>query len=148
MEAGDGIIFEPRLIGTDDPDDDPFLKTFLSRVPADMRKSFTDAQLDAVKLAFGSRGWGRHAIDLRRSLPTPFGRHYIVVLAGRERRPRERWLHTTFGKLTFAVMIMGVVLVLALAGLGTAYVTKRALGIDVLPGIDTLDDAQIEQLLN
>jgi len=28
-----------------------------------------------------------HAIDLRRTLRLPWGRYYLVVLAGRDRRP-------------------------------------------------------------
>ena len=41
---------------------DPFLRTFFSRIPKDVAASFTAAQLDAVKLAFGARyrGEGKH----------------------------------------------------------------------------------------
>ncbi len=33
--------------------DDPFLRHFFDRIPADIAATFTDDQLDAVKLAFG-----------------------------------------------------------------------------------------------
>jgi hypothetical protein len=34
--------------------------------------------------------WGRHPLNLRVSLPLPFGRWYVTLIAGRERRGAER----------------------------------------------------------
>ena len=65
---------------------DPFLEEFFSRIPREVAVSFSDDQLLAIKLAFAARYRGAHAIDLRISIPTPFQRIYVVLLAGLERR--------------------------------------------------------------
>ena len=69
---------------------DPFLTRFLARMPAETRASFTPAQLDAVRRAFGMRHTGGHAIDWRRTLRLPWGRWYVVLLVGRDRRGGRR----------------------------------------------------------
>ncbi len=61
--------------------------SFLDRIPQDIRETFTDRQIAAVKQAFNS---ARHGIDIRVSLPLPGGRRYLVLLMGKERRSRER----------------------------------------------------------
>lgn len=109
----------------DQPPPDPFTETFFSRIPKSLHATFTDAQLDAIKLAFGARGWGRHVIDVRRSIPTPFGLHYVMVLLGRERRQPRRRLNTRVGKLTLSVVILAAVGVFVPAGVGVAYTAKR-----------------------
>lgn len=39
----------------------------------------------------GERAWSKgHAVNVRLSLPSPFGRFYLVVIGGRERRSTER----------------------------------------------------------
>ncbi len=37
-----------------------------------------------------ARDWGRHPLNLRVSLPLPFGRWYVTLVAGRERRGKDR----------------------------------------------------------
>ena len=69
---------------------DPFLTRFLARVPAETRASFSAAQLDAVRRAFGMRHASGHAIDWRRTLRLPWGRWYVVLLVGRDRRGGRR----------------------------------------------------------
>ncbi len=66
---------------------DRFIARFLARVPREVAASFTPAQLGAVQRAFGMRYVMDHAIDVRRSLRLPWGRYYLVLLAGRDRRP-------------------------------------------------------------
>ena len=61
--------------------------SFLDRIPQDIRETFTDRQIAAVKQAFNS---ARHGIDIRVSFPLPGGRRYLVLLMGKERRSRER----------------------------------------------------------
>lgn len=68
---------------------DPFFSYFFRHLNPDIAATFTEAQLDAVKRAFGTRYSGSHAIDLRLSLPLK--RHYyLVVLGGKERRSPEK----------------------------------------------------------
>ena len=64
----------------------PFIRRFLRRLPADVARSFTADQLHAVERAFGMRYTMQHGVDLRRSLLLPWGRFYMVLLAGRDER--------------------------------------------------------------
>jgi hypothetical protein len=66
-----------------------FIARFLARVPADLRASFTPAQLTTIQHAFGMRYTMEHALDLRRHVRLPWARYYLVVLCGRDYRPRE-----------------------------------------------------------
>ncbi len=38
----------------------------------------------------GMRDWAAHPLNIRISLPLPFGRWYLTLVAGRERRGKER----------------------------------------------------------
>jgi hypothetical protein len=68
------------------PPREPFLARFLARVPREVAASFSDALLAAIHRAFGMRYAMEHAIDIRRRLRLPWGRYYLVLLAGRDRR--------------------------------------------------------------
>ncbi len=132
-------------------DTDPFVAAFFSRIPAETARTFTDAQLDAVKMAFGARSWGSHAVDIRWSIPLISRRLYILFLAGQERRPLarlalERALRP-FWTFANAVVITAFILMLLGAIFSGLYMGKRALGIDVFPGIDMLPDKEIERIL-
>lgn len=133
-------------------DNDPFIAQFFSRIPAEVAETFTPAQLDAVKRAFGARSRGAHSIDLRLSIPLIIRRVYLVILAGSERRESDRRavdrLLAPVWTLAngFLMLFFGVVLLLSLAGV--LYALKMALGIDVFPGVDMLDDDAIKQWLN
>jgi hypothetical protein len=41
-------------------------------------------------LLAGDRVWVAHPVDIRLSLPLPFGRYYLTLVAGPERRSTER----------------------------------------------------------
>jgi len=41
-------------------------------------------------LQTGDRVWMAHPVDIRLSLPLPFGRYYLTLVAGPERRSRAR----------------------------------------------------------
>jgi hypothetical protein len=130
---------------------DPFLEEFFSRIPREVAVSFTDDQLLAIKLAFAARHRGAHAIDLRVSIPTPFQRVYIVLLAGLERRNAFRRRKdraasplVTLGNIIFGALFFGG---LFLALMGVLYVLKSALGIDLMPGFSLgLWDGLVDQL--
>ncbi len=130
---------------------DPFIEDFFGKIPKDVAQTFSDAQLDAVKMAFGARSRGVHAIDIRASIPLIMNRFYLVLLAGSEHRPAarlalERVLRPIW---TFANAVVIVAFVLMFLGsLGASlYAVKRALGIDIFPGFDTLPDQKIERML-
>jgi hypothetical protein len=65
---------------------DSFTSRFLARVPQDVAATFTPEQLRAVRAAFGMRYVADHAIDARGLVNLPWGRFYVVFLAGREAR--------------------------------------------------------------
>jgi len=140
------VAFETATIAADDD----FIQKFLSRIPEATATSFSEEQLTAVKMAFGGRAWGAHAIDIRRSLPFFGLRFYLVWLMGWEHRNPERIAalrqnHPLFrlGNAIGMVVFFGVLL---LALLGLLYALKTALGIDVFPGIDMLPDEAIQGL--
>jgi len=64
---------------------DQFIARFLARVPPDVASTFTSAQLAAIRRAFGMRYEADHALEIRRHLSLPWGRFYLVLLAGRDR---------------------------------------------------------------
>lgn len=89
----------------------------------------------------GAAWSGRHTVDVRISIPLPFGRWYLTVVAGRERRSperlvRERGKHplVTAGNLAF-LFVLGTIG--GLAGLAAMQflgaVLLRELGIAHLP---------------
>lgn len=131
---------------------DPFFAQFFGRIPGDVAESFDEAQLDAVKMAFGARSRGSHPIDIRMSIPLLTRRFYFVFLAGGEHRPAERLALERalrpIWNFANAVIIVSFVLMFLVALAGGLYAGKRALGIDVFPGIDMLPDQKIERLLN
>ncbi len=93
-----------------------------------VRESFSEAQEHAIRVAARQDIWKRHPVDIRMALPTPFGRFYLALVGGRERRSAarlavERHHHplTGAGNLaTFGVLIATFVLVgLAVYGIFT-----------------------------
>lgn len=131
--------------------EDPFFKQFLARVPKALANSYTDAQLDAIKRAYGARTRGAHLVDIRLSVPWITRRFYVVFLAGGERRPAgrvalERALRPMW-TIANALFIGLFILAFIAALMGTLYTLKMGIGIDVFPGIDMLPDADIQRML-
>ncbi len=130
---------------------DPFFKQFFARVPKAVADSYTDEQLDAIKLTYGARTRGAHLVDIRLSIPFITRRFYVVLLAGQERRPADRLaLERALRPVaTIANALFIGLFILAFTGalIAVLYTLKMALGIDVFPGIDMLPDAEIQKML-
>ena len=112
---------------------DPVITKLLDKVPADMRGSFTDEQLVALKVALGGRTWGAHAVDARWTLKWWRWQYYFVVLAGRNRRvltDRE----VRIQRFSMALFLTVFLLFAAAVGILVLYLIKSALGIDLIPG--------------
>jgi hypothetical protein len=114
---------------------DPFIDRFFERIPREVAETFTPEQLIAVKMAFGARSWGSHAIDIRQSFRFAWWRVYIVFLAGAERRDEERLaaegrLFGTFGNAAVTVLAFAILLSPVLYLL---YELKSLVGFDVFP---------------
>jgi len=112
---------------------DWFEKGLLQRVPANIRESFSDEQLSALKVAFGARKWGKHPIDLRGTLSIWRWRYYFVVLMGRNKRlltAREKRISL----MIKTMLILMFFTFSTLMGLLVLYLIKSAMGIDIFPG--------------
>lgn len=116
--------------------DDIFFARFLARVPPRVAETFTLDQLNAIKLAFGARTWGVHAVDIRLSIPLLFARFYVVFLLGRERRdlPRrgEEGRASPLARLGNLLVTALFAALVASSALGVLYLVKSLLGIDLI----------------
>lgn len=112
---------------------DPFIKEFLDKLPTDQQNSFSDDQLQAVKIAFGARTWGIHSVDIRGTFKLLRWRYYYVVLAGRNHRSLSR-LETQTYRAAEIMFISLFILISTLFGLLVIYLIKSAMGIDLFPG--------------
>ncbi|AXA67068.1 3-phosphoshikimate 1-carboxyvinyltransferase [Pseudomonas oryzihabitans] len=111
---------------------DPFIAGLKERLPEALRESFTDEQLEALKLAFGTRSWGKHSVDLRGTVKFWHRRYYFVFLAGRNYRQLSR-LEQELSLLGKATVLAVILLACGLLGLLLLYLLKSALGIDIFP---------------
>ncbi|NQD79280.1 3-phosphoshikimate 1-carboxyvinyltransferase [Pseudomonas sp. CrR14] len=112
---------------------DAFVKGLKERLPDDLRDSFSNEQLSALKVAFGARQWGRHPVDMRGTLKLWRWRYYFVLLAGRNQRDLSRAqqeLSLTAKALGVSVFLM----ISLLVGLLFLYLIKSALGINLFSG--------------
>jgi hypothetical protein len=80
-----------RRAETRNASDQAFLDHYFRRLDPEVAASFSAEQRDAIAAMFGARGFARHAVEVRRSVPLPGGwRLYLVFLLGRERRTISR----------------------------------------------------------
>ncbi len=70
--------------------EDPHIKGLLDRIPEKVRTSFTDEQLNYLKIAMGAQRGNRHPVDIRGRLNFKLWRYYYVLLLGHDRRERSR----------------------------------------------------------
>jgi hypothetical protein len=115
--------------------DEPSIRKLLSRIPDDVAKSFSDEQLLHLKVALGSRKWGKHKIDFRGTFIVPFISHkfYYVILLGKNYRDLTR-SEKTISALTMSLFFSIFVIFSTLLGLFILYLVKSALGIDIIDG--------------
>ena len=112
---------------------DPVITKLLNKVPADMRTSFSDEQLLALKVALGGRTWGTHALDLRFTLKWWRWQYYFVLLAGRNRRVLTDW-ERRIQRISMALVLAVFLLFSTAVGVLVLDLVKSALGIDLIPG--------------
>ncbi len=62
----------------------------LSRLPAEVRDRLSPEMQTMISIAAADRPWKTHPVDIRFTLPLPFGSYYVTVVAGRERRSPTR----------------------------------------------------------
>ncbi|MFD2205111.1 hypothetical protein [Kiloniella antarctica] len=69
---------------------DLFIKHYFERISPEVAATFTDDQKHAIKQMFGARGYAKHPVEIRRSIPFGRNRFYLIFLLGRERRAYDR----------------------------------------------------------
>ncbi len=113
----------------------------VGRLPGDIGGDEQDAPGIAQRSAPGGESWDRHPVNIRLGIPLPFGRYYVTLVAGKERRgadrlASERRKHPllTFGNMAvfFGLGCVCGLALLALFQLASAYLLTQ-LGIMVLP---------------
>jgi hypothetical protein len=87
----------------------------LSRLPADVRDRLSPEMQTMLAIAAADRPWRKHPVDIRFTLPLPFGPFYVTLVAGRERRsPTRRAVEgqgrhlVRFGNVMFVLATVGV----------------------------------------
>ncbi len=112
------------------------------RLSSDIGGDDRGAPGTAQRSAPGGESWGNdHPVNLRFSIPLPFGRYYVTLVAGKERRGAERLASErrkhpllTFGNVAvfFGLGCVCGLALLALFQFASAYVLTQ-LGIMVPP---------------
>jgi len=111
------------------------------RLPSDIGGDRRDAPGIAQRNSPSGESWDRHPVNLRFSIPLPFGRYYVTLVAGKERRGAERLASErrkhpllSFGNVTvfFGLGCVCGLALLALFQLASAYLLTE-LGIMVPP---------------
>ena len=87
-----------------------------------VRAGLSLKQEDAIRTAARRDAWQSNPVDLRLVLPSPFGRYYLALVGGRERRSAarlavERAQHPLSGSANRAI-VGAVAINLVLAGFG------------------------------
>ena len=62
----------------------------LSRLPTDVRDPLSPEMQTMISIAAADRPWKTHPVDIRFTIPLPFGSFYVTLVAGRERRSLAR----------------------------------------------------------
>lgn len=114
----------------------------LSRIPAAVRSSLTNEQLDAIRKALVQQSTpDKNKFALRLTFPFFFRKYYFAVFFGRDRR--KRTLENEFYRIQNVPKILKSIVVfggmsLVFIGFGATllvglYLLKNALGIDIFP---------------
>lgn len=111
---------------------DWFEQGLLKRLPEELRESFSQEQLSALKIAFGARKWGQHPVDIRGTLKVWSWRYYFVILIGRNKRELSRAEQKT-AAFVQALFLLIFLTLSTLLGLLVLYLIKSAMGIDIFP---------------
>ena len=114
-------------------DQDPFIRGLKQRLPQDLRESFSDEQLEALRGVFGARSWVKHRIDLRGTIRLWSDRYYFAIVAGRNKRNLTR-PQQNLSLIAKAALATVFLLFSGLVGLVILYLLKSALGINLFPG--------------
>jgi hypothetical protein len=94
----------------------------VSRIPASVRETFSEIQLEAVRTAVGEkRPWRKHPIDIRVTLPLGSYGAFMTLVAGADRRnpdrrAKDRAMHPVRTASNMLFIGTAVVVLYAIAG--------------------------------
>ncbi|WP_028024760.1 hypothetical protein [Enterovibrio calviensis] len=111
---------------------DPFIRSFLEKVPDDVGATFTESQLLQVKLMYGTRGKASHAVDIRTVMGGFGWNYYLVLLFGRNRRELSKAEQTAANAWRVVLLLVGTFALFSMAVVAL-YLLKSFAGIDLLP---------------
>lgn len=125
-------------------DQGPIAEKMLQRLDPQILDSFSAEQREAITtllahMTLGSSAQRPKVIDIRFVVDLIVTRFYLVLLVGKDRRHRKRARpFTAITKIGNAVaatlLLISANLVISAVVLLSLYLTKSALGIDILPG--------------
>lgn len=110
---------------------DPFVQSFLARIPPETAATFTNTQLVELKRVFQARAQRQHYVDIRLSVPLK-KRFYLVFLMGRETRHTKR-VQESLGKPANQILLRTSILVLITSLLFTLYMVNQIRNNSKLP---------------
>lgn len=122
--------------------DDPFTNNVINSMPADVRETFSEQQLDALQAALAKvHSRSRHLMDVRVQIPLYWARYYIVFLLGRDMRSHvqeillnRRQRSSRAAQIGFIAMAVWLLIAgIAVTGFIVLYLIKSAVGIDIFP---------------
>lgn len=114
----------------------------LSRIPAEIRATFTEEQILAIRQAvIYQASSSRHTLAIRFTVPLFFRKYYVAFFFGRDRRRRTvESEKTRIEKTPKLVRNFAAVSFVTIFGFGiisvifvTLYLLKYALGVDLFP---------------
>lgn len=112
---------------------DPKIKSLIARLPDEIKYSFNDEQLEALKIVLGDNDWKTHPIDIRTTFGLFGKRYYLVFIAGKSHRRPGRIKKMIMRKAE-VLFVTFFVMFLILVGLVFLYLLKSAMGIDIMDG--------------
>lgn len=111
------------------------LQRFLERLPEDVACSFSIEQLQAMQSALEGAKWRRHPVDIRLTIPLLWKSFYFVLVAGPERRSKERRVAERtrnpvwrFSNLLFTMTLICFGMLMALGIFQLQHISFNALG--------------------
>jgi len=127
---------------------DPFSENIIANIPLDVRSSFNQEQLQAIREALATaHDRSRHIIDIRFSIPLYFVKYYIVFLYGKDLRrdtrrillERRKESSLAAGFTVMFVLFINLLLIMLVIMFLAIYFLKSALGIDIFPDSHLMD---------
>jgi hypothetical protein len=101
----------------------------LARLPDEIHSRLTPDLKEALARATAPRRWGEHPIDIRLSIPLPFGRYYLALVLGPERRSEDRRkaesnAHRVMTPANLAFIVSMIVAFYGALGVGVLLLTR------------------------